>query len=67
MTLICFHANFIILSAENNALRMAAKAQPTGLPSIPRPVKGVAGNGFNLRTTMELDDDPTLYRTVRVR
>jgi hypothetical protein len=57
----------VIPLAENNALRRAAAAvQPTGLPYIPRPVKGVAGNGFNLRTAMELGDDPILYSTVRV-
>lgn len=59
------HAN-PILSAENNILRKAATAQSTGLPSIPRPEKGVAGNGFNLRAAMGLEDDQTLYCTVRV-
>jgi hypothetical protein len=56
------------LSAENNALRKAAAAtaQPTGQPSIPRPEKGVAGNRFNLRTAMGLEEDRTLYCTLRV-
>lgn len=54
------------LSAENDALRKATNAQPVGLPTIDRPEKGVAGNGFNLRTAMGLDDDPTLYCSVRV-
>jgi hypothetical protein len=53
----------VILSVENNLLRKAA--QPKG-PSIPRPEKGVSGKGFNLRTAMELEEDPTLYCTVRV-
>ena len=60
-----FILTLVILSAENNALRMAA-AQPTGLPSIPRPEKGTAGNGFNLCAAMELEDDPILYGAVRV-
>jgi hypothetical protein len=54
------------VSAENNALRKATNAEPTGKLSIPRPEKGVAGNGFNLRDAMELDDDPALYSSVRV-
>ena len=56
----------VIILAENNALRLVASAQPTGLPSIPRPAKGVAGNGFNLRTAMGLEDDNSQYCTVRV-
>ena len=56
----------IFLSAENDALRKATNAQPRGLPTVPRPEKGVAGNGFNLRTAMGLDDDPMLYCSVRV-
>jgi hypothetical protein len=56
----------IILSAENDALRKATATQPAGLSTIPRPEKGVAGNGFNLRAAMELGDDHTLYCTVRV-
>ena len=55
-----------ILSAENNALCKATAAQPPGLLTIPRPEKGVAGNGFNLCTAMELGDDHMLYCTVRV-
>ena len=55
-------------SAENDALRKASTAQPTGLASIPRPEKGVSGKGFNLRaaTGMGLGEDPTLYCTVHV-
>jgi hypothetical protein len=56
----------VIDTAENDALRKAATAQPMDLPSIPRPEKGVAGNGFNLRTVMGLDDNPTLYCSLRV-
>jgi hypothetical protein len=56
----------VFLSAENDALRKAVNAQPTGVRSIPRPAKGVAGNGFNLRAAMELDDNYTLYCSVRV-
>src|SRR5271156_5781472 len=56
----------VTLSAENDALRKASTAQPTGLPIIPRPEKGVAGNGFNLCAAMQLQDDHTLYCTVRV-
>lgn len=56
----------VILLAENNALRLAVTAQPTGLPSIPRPAKGVAGNGFNLRAAMGLEDDHSQYCTIRV-
>ena len=56
----------IILSAENNALCKATAAQPAGLSTIPRPEKGVAGNGFNLCAAMELGDDHMLYCTVRV-
>jgi hypothetical protein len=66
MHLMRLHANFSILSAENYALRKAATAQPMGLPSIPRPERGVAGNGFNLRAAMELEEDHMLYCTVRV-
>jgi len=61
-----FVLTLVILSAENNALRMAAAQPTTGLPSIPRPEKGTAGNGFNLCAAMELGDDPILYGTVRV-
>ena len=56
----------VILLAENDALRKAVTAQPMSLPTIPRPAKGVAGNGFNLRTAMGLEEDPILYCTVRV-
>ena len=56
----------IILSAENNALCKATAAQPAGLSTIPRPEKGVAGNGFNLCAAMELGDDHMLYCTVCV-
>ena len=56
----------IILSAENNALRKATATQPAGLSTIPRPEKGVASNGFNLRAAMELGDDHMLYCTVCV-
>ena len=44
----------------------ASTVQPTGLPVIPQPEKGVVGNGFNLHTAMELDNDHTLYCTVCV-
>jgi hypothetical protein len=47
-------------------LHRVAATQSTSLPSILRPEKGVAGKGFNLRTAMELQDDPNLYGTVRV-
>ena len=56
----------VIMLAENNALRLVASAQPTDLSSVPRPVKGGAGNGFNLRSAMGLDDDNSQYCTVRV-
>jgi len=56
----------VTLSAENNALWKASTAQPMGLRMIPRPEKGVAGNGFNLRAAMELEDDHMLYCTVCV-
>lgn len=56
----------VIPLAENNALRLAASAKPTGLPTIPRPATGVAGNGFNLRAAMGLEDDHPRYCTVRV-
>ena len=55
-----------ILSAENNALHKATATQPPGLSTIPWPEKGVAGNGFNLHTAMELGDNHMLYCTVRV-
>ena len=45
---------------------MAATAQPSGLQSIPQLAKGAAGNGFNLRAAMELEDDSILYGTVHV-
>jgi hypothetical protein len=33
---------------------------------IPRPAKGVAGNGFRLQTAMLLDDNKPLYAALRV-
>ena len=33
---------------------------------IPRPEKGSAGNGFNLRVKMGLEDDNELYGALRV-
>ena len=60
------HQFSVILSAENDALQKATTAQPTGLSSIPRPGRGVAGNGFNLRAAMELEDDKLLYFTLCV-
>jgi hypothetical protein len=66
MSLIHFVLTSVIWSAENDALRKATTTRPTGLPSISRPEKGVAGNGFNLRIAMELEDDKTLYCTIRV-
>ena len=56
----------VILSAENDALRKAATSQPMGLSSIPWPGRGVAGNGFNLRAAIELEDDKSLYCTLHV-
>ena len=47
-------------------MRKAATTQPKGEPTILRPEKGVAGNGFNLRTAMGLDDNKNLYCTLRV-
>jgi hypothetical protein len=66
LNLLHFYINFSICPAENDALRKASTAQPTGLASIPRPEKGVSGKGFNLRAAMGLGEDPTLYCTVRV-
>ena len=33
---------------------------------IPRPAKGVAGNGFRLQTAMLLQDNKPLYAALRV-
>ena len=56
----------VILSAENDALWKASTTQPMGLPIIPQPEKGVAGKGFNLHAAMDLQENNTLYCTVRV-
>jgi hypothetical protein len=66
LTRYTFVLTSVIWSAENDALRKASTSQPTGLASIPRPEKGVAGKGFNLRAAMGLGEDPMLYCTVRV-
>jgi hypothetical protein len=53
-------------SAENNALRKAVAAKEDSALDIPRPPRGIAGNGYNLQIAMGLEDDSALYATLRV-
>ena len=47
--------------AENDALRKAAATKENIGPTILRPQKGAAGNGFNLQAAMGLKDNDQLY------
>ena len=47
--------------AENAALHKTNAMKENVGPTIPRPEKGSAGNGFNLRAKMGLKDDDELY------
>jgi hypothetical protein len=52
--------------AENAALRKTNAMKENVGPTIPQPEKGSAGNGFNLRAKMGLEDDDELYGALRV-
>lgn len=60
--------NLLLWTAENDALRKAAskKENVKEGDKIPRPAKGVAGNGFRLQTAMLLQDNKPLYAALRV-
>ena len=57
---------FFLFAAENNALRMTLAMKEHVTTMIPRPQKGVAGNGFNLQDAMGLADDGETYNLLRV-
>ena len=52
--------------AENVALHKTNAMKENVRPTIPRPEKGSAGNGFNLQAKMGLEDDDELYGALRV-
>ena len=52
--------------AENAALHKTNGMKENVGPTIPWPEKGSAGNGFNLRAKMGLEDDDELYGALRV-
>jgi hypothetical protein len=51
---------------ENDALRKTLAAKECITTTIPRPEKGIAGNGFNLQEAMGLADDIETYALLRV-
>lgn len=55
-----------LFAAENNALRLTLAVKERVKLMIPRPEKGVAGNGFNLQEAMGLADDGDTYNLLRV-
>jgi hypothetical protein len=55
-----------LFAAENKALRMSLALKESAPTMIPRPEKGVAGNGFNLQEAMGLADDGETYNLLRV-
>jgi len=55
-----------LFAAENDALRKTLAAKEHVTTMVPRPEKGVAGNGFNLREAMGLADDVETYTLLRV-
>jgi len=55
-----------LFAEENSALRMTLAAKEQATTMIPRPEKGIAGNGFNLQVAMGLADDAETYSLLRV-
>jgi hypothetical protein len=55
-----------LFAAENKALRTSLALKESATTMIPRPEKGVAGNGFNLQEAMGLADDAEKYNLLRV-
>ena len=47
--------------AENDALRKTLALKECVSTTIPRPEKGIAGNGYNLQEAMGLADDGATY------
>jgi hypothetical protein len=56
----------VLFVAENDALRKTLAAKEHTTITIPRPEKGIAGNGFNLQEAMGLADDMETYTLLRV-
>jgi hypothetical protein len=56
----------VLFVAENDALRKTLAAKERTTTTIPRPEKGIAGNGFNLQEAMGLADDAETYALLRV-
>ena len=60
--------NLLLWTAENDALHKAASGKENVKEEvkIPRPAKGIAGNGFHLQTAMLLQDNKPLYAALHV-
>ena len=65
IALLCSYTMLTFL-AENMALCKANIMKENVKPMIPQPEKGSAGQGFNLRAKMGLEDYDELYGTLRV-